>query len=263
MPILTFDSVSFTICSQMSEPVTPSITTVDDAAESHAARAQGVIERQIARLEMLADAGVQMGLAIKEQATDPATREADARAFDRVFRAVRLAGLLQVRLLADLQRIRSWAEMQSVSARAAEEAEAADQAARLDPAYGHKARVEAVVARVARAETDDEDKIERVIAECGERLDDADVYGDVLTRPVGELVALICRDLKMEPDWPRLAQEAWALEEIASKAPGSPFAPVPLEGGGETMRWKRDADRGRGRGRTGWRPDSRYFDRSS
>ena len=49
------------------------------------------------------------------------------------------------------------------------------------------------------------------------------VNGDVRQRPVGELVALICRDLDLDPDWTRLAEEAWAKEEIASGVPSSPF----------------------------------------
>ena len=40
---------------------------------------------------------------------------------------------------------------------------------------------------------------------------------------MGELVALICRDFGLEPNWDALAQEAWAQAEIASGAPGSPF----------------------------------------
>ena len=46
-----------------------------------------------------------------------------------------------------------------------------------------------------------------------------------MSRPIGEIVALICKDLGLEPDWGRLAQEAWAQAEIADGDPGSPFAP--------------------------------------
>jgi hypothetical protein len=40
---------------------------------------------------------------------------------------------------------------------------------------------------------------------------------------VGELVAMICRDFGLEPDWDALEQEAWAQAEIAGGAAGSPF----------------------------------------
>jgi hypothetical protein len=62
------------------------------------------------------------------------------------------------------------------------------------------------------------------MTEVCERLDDDDIYGDVIARPVGELVALICRDLGLEPDWARLAEEAWAREEIERGDARSPFA---------------------------------------
>jgi hypothetical protein len=62
------------------------------------------------------------------------------------------------------------------------------------------------------------------VLEASERLDRDDVYGDLLARPVSELVALICRDLGLDPDWPVLADEAWAREEMADGAPGWPLA---------------------------------------
>lgn len=58
---------------------------------------------------------------------------------------------------------------------------AADKAARLDPAYHHKVRVERIVDRVAKAACgDDEDRIDRLVIKAGERLDDEDLYGDIL-----------------------------------------------------------------------------------
>jgi hypothetical protein len=122
----------------------------------------------------------------------------------------------------------------------------ADEALRLDPA-GHmqKFRVERIVERVARAACgDDDDRIDRLVAEAGERLDDDDIYGDLLAHSVGELVALICRDLGLDPDWGRLSQEAWARAEgITPERPplfaappggeGAPFAPLSSDPGAE------------------------------
>jgi hypothetical protein len=61
------------------------------------------------------------------------------------------------------------------------------------------------------------------VGEAKERLDNDDIYGLVATRPIGELVAMICEDLGLDPDWDHLAAEAWARAEIASGAEGSPF----------------------------------------
>ena len=84
---------------------------------------------------------------------------------------------------------------------------------------------------MAKAECDDEDRLDDLVHETAERLDDDDIFGDVLTRPVGELVSLICRDLGLEPDWARLGEEAWAKEEFDD--PRSPFfATSPIYGRG-------------------------------
>jgi hypothetical protein len=88
-----------------------------------------------------------------------------------------------------------------------------------------KMRVEGIVERVARSRLGDDDRaLDRLMTQAFERLGDDDIYGDVATRPVGELVALICRDLGLDPDWDSLAQEAWAREEIESGVESSPFA---------------------------------------
>ncbi|MDB5459102.1 MAG: hypothetical protein JWO72_843, partial [Caulobacteraceae bacterium] len=61
-------------------------------------------------------------------------------------------------------------------------------------------------------------------------LDDEDLYGDVLARPFSEVVADICRDLGLDPDWSRLAQEPWARAEIDSGQAGGPLAALPAGG---------------------------------
>jgi hypothetical protein len=45
-----------------------------------------------------------------------------------------------------------------------------------------------------------------------------------LDRPFGEVVALICKGIGMTPDWEAWATEPWALEEIRTRPPGSPYA---------------------------------------
>jgi hypothetical protein len=191
-----------------------------------AAWADGVLRRQVGLLEQLAQSGLRLALAIEGQVTGPSGAEAAqghdpeilAMAFSRVSRAVRLACLLQSKLIRDAEEARREADRQQ---------RMQDDRDRIDANKGRrerKARVEAIVERVAWTETEDEDRTESLLAEAAERLDSDDIYGDVLDRPMGELVALICRDLGLEPDWDGLAQEAWALDEIASGDPGSPFA---------------------------------------
>ena len=71
--------------------------------------------------------------------------------------------------------------------------------------------------------------------ELRERLDDGDEEeADFADRPIGELVARICKDLGITPDWSLLEDEDWAIEEARTRPPGSPFAAAPgVEGSGE------------------------------
>jgi hypothetical protein len=185
--------------------------------------ARPLLERQLSLLGELAEIGLDVARELGRQAKaqpDPAALQHIAMAYSRVSRAVRLTLLLQSKLAKDLEE--------------AADAEAED-AELFEPGYRHKFRVERVVERLIKAEHDDEDKIDRLAIEAGERLDDEDLYGDVLDKPIGELVALICKDLGLHPDWSRLAEEAWAQAEIASGAEGSPFLPSPSRGEGPGM----------------------------
>ena len=200
----------------------PTLSDHDDPA----AWAQAVLRRQVERLDELAQLGLEL-----------ARRAEDAKTFARVAKTVRLTGLLQSKLIKDMDDARRRALVSAPLV----EAQARIKEIEQDPAHGHKARVEKIVERQVKAlHPNDEEEVERLMLEACERLDDEDIYRDVQTRPVGELVALICRDLGVDPDWPKLAQEAWALEEMASGVEGSPFLamsdrtrPPPLAGEGD------------------------------
>jgi hypothetical protein len=80
------------------------------------------------------------------------------------------------------------------------------------------------VQRLGEAASLDQETVERLVCEAGERLEDDRIYHDLARRPLGEIVALICKDLGLEPDWDGLAGEYWAAAEIARPPPGSPYA---------------------------------------
>ena len=61
-------------------------------------------------------------------------------------------------------------------------------------------------------------------AALSSRLEDEDVQRDIGRQPLGAIAARICRDLRLDPDWRRWEAEYWALEEIRTKATGSPYA---------------------------------------
>ena len=106
-------------------------------------------------------------------------------------------------------------------------AEAHQDNARRDLQDVRKGRISRIMERVVKAGHDDAEAVERLTGEADDRLDDDGLIGDVLARPVSEIVALICKDLGLDPDWTRLAEEAWARDEIDSGAAGAPFAPLP------------------------------------
>jgi len=209
-------------------PTSPALPQPCPADEADWARAYAM--RQLEMLGELAEIGLDVARAIERQAsgrtdaqdgdapTTPAVFQGDpALAYARVSRAVRLTLMLQARLIEDLKA--------ADKAGAEAGAEAAAETARLEPAYRKKVRVEAIVERLIEAEhPDDEETLDTLMADAGERLDDEDLYGDLLERPVSEIVARLCKDLGLAPDWAELAEELWAVREVESGRPGWPLA---------------------------------------
>ena len=84
--------------------------------------------------------------------------------------------------------------------------------------------------REQQCEDEDEDDdfdlygLQRALSE---RLDEDDIERDLDRCPRGELIARICRELGIEPDWDLWRQHDWALEEARLKPPGSPYAEPP------------------------------------
>jgi hypothetical protein len=203
------------------------------ADEADWARAYAM--RQLQMLGELAEIGLDVARALERQANGqgaPAVQGDVALAYSRVSRAVRLTLMLQSKLIEDLKA--------ADKARVEIGAEAAKQAALSDPAYQKKVRVEAIVERVIRAERpDDAETLDTLMNDACERLDDEDVYGDLMERPLSELVARICKDLGLTPDWAELAEELWAVREAASAEVGWPLAaeilarPPPFTGEGD------------------------------
>jgi hypothetical protein len=88
-----------------------------------------------------------------------------------------------------------------------------------------KAKVVEIVERVVERESD----AERLLDDLDERLPDED-DADFADRPLGELVARICRDLGVTPDWSLWADEAWANEAAAEP-------PAPADASRRTATW--------------------------
>lgn len=183
-------------------------------------RGRALGEQQLQMLTTLAEIGLDLAAETARRVKcDPdADGAGHAMAYSRIARAVRLTIALQSKVMAELIALDE-AETNGIRAREAD-AEAAGRR-RVD-ARAH--RVERIVHRIVDAEIDDEDAADRLCGDAWERLVDDDIYGDLSDRPIGEIVALICRDLGLSPDWSRWAGEAWAEAEAEAAPPSSPFA---------------------------------------
>jgi hypothetical protein len=212
----------------MSAPATAS--TADSPAPKGAeGRARALIERQLEGLGRLAEAGLTIAQAVERQVMAAEAAPGDAvqmslgeaaLAYGRVSRAVRLTIALQSRLVTDLQALDEAADRR----RAGQQAQAGRERQAREEAQ--KDRVDRIVERLIRAEVSDEAEVDRLAETACERLEHDDIYGDILARPVREIVALVCRDLGLAPDWDGLSQEAWAQDEIDGGAAASPRPPL-------------------------------------
>lgn len=230
----------FILCSKMlhaldilTPPSESDVSAAATGARADTASSDPLVERQLHLLARLAEAGLEVALACEREAkaVEPGTG-ADlnglARAYARAARAVRLTVMLQSRLIKDRREVAGQVEAEASAA-----AERPGQALRAREDHA-KVRVSRIVRRVIEAEHDDDDSIERLDAEALDRLDDEDIYGAVLTRPMSEMVADICKDLGLHPDWAKLAEECWAQEELASGEVGGPLAGL-MAGSGQPL----------------------------
>ena len=193
------------------------IETVQNAAEDGA---QARLDRQLDMLERLAEAGLEVAAAVGRRAKTAGPDDdlnGLSLGYARVSRAVRMTIALQSRLIADLKALADSAAQKRIEA---EEADENEQAVREET---HKVRVVRVVERVLEAEHEDDDQVSPLVLKAEHLLDDEDLYDDILSRPIGDLVAQVCRDLGLSPDWTRLAEEPWAKKEIERGGAGSPF----------------------------------------
>jgi hypothetical protein len=188
---------------------------------------RALLDRQLETLGRLAEMGMALAAAITQRATaDEPGSEADLRHapmdFVRVSRAVRMTFALQSRLIADFKGGGAGSARAEAPDDGPIEVIWRDDVA--DNDVVQKRQVRGIVRRLAEAASLESEAAERLVLEAGERLEDDRIYRDLTQRPLGEIVALICKDLGLEPDWDRLAGEYWAKAEIERPPPGSPYA---------------------------------------
>ncbi len=197
-----------------------------ELAEAAQRLALARIERQISALEA-GEVDAAEDEAPKGRRSDPvATAE-------RMARMVRLSLALAARLDSDEPVRRARARSQEAADREAEaEARKRAREAREHAELVHAAQREDMVFEVLEATLkaeglDREDVHERAV-EINERVAESmaeqEWEYDYVRRPVGAVIARLCEDFGMEPDWSLWANEAWAIEEAQTNAEGSPYA---------------------------------------
>ena len=180
--------------------VDPAHIAPDPASAAPDARAR--IEAQLVMLDRLAQVGMEIaeacGREAKAPSSDGASRSHPGLVFARVARAVRMTIALQSRLMKDLaalDRADEIAERARTTKRRTRLAQLIEDAAR--------AKVDAQREAGARFWADEdafEDEIEQLTSDAYERLIDAE-DGNLWGRPFDEVVAGVCKDLGLSPDW--------------------------------------------------------------
>jgi hypothetical protein len=176
-------------------------------AEIGLAFAEGLHQEfQVGTVEVQAQAAEPPGEAQSDSAAQPAavpdraSRIELGRTFERVARSVRLAYLLEDKLIQDF------------AARAKEAAkDAAEQAVEKERLRRNATRrtVDRVVKEAIQAEAGDQSERNHLLGQLKLRLDQNDIYWDLATKPAEILIARLFRDLGLDPDWDRWQGEAW------------------------------------------------------
>jgi hypothetical protein len=204
---LTNRSQLFTLCSAMTAAAASSPS--DPAQEW----ARAMLEPQLGMLQRLAEIGMEMAEAVGRQAKaceaeTPEALDKITQTFQRTARTVRLTLLLRAKLIQDA------ISPPTASSKPSAPQTAAPMSATRAKVEARKAQVLDVVGDVARAEHDNPEKVERLVAEAAERLDREVFQAELKSRPVSTLVERICEALDLHPDWPVLAKQDWAEAEF-------------------------------------------------
>jgi hypothetical protein len=201
----------------------PAPDDLEDRVEAPVCSAETLRAQQLAMLQELAEIGMQMARAVRDEAlapAEPADEDAPRPAsrfgngdlglvYSRIARAVRQTLALQMRVAEDIEKVRVQGEQRRVAAirQAMEE---------------RQTEIRDYVAEAIEAEAVElkkpEREIERLLDDLDERLEAGD-YDDALDdAPIGELVARICADLGVIPDWDLWDDHDWAAEHLKAQS---------------------------------------------
>jgi hypothetical protein len=196
----------------------PSSSPETPATETMAERHQRILRKLTDMAERLCEAAEGPAMAQLKAAVpgQEATGPDHVLAFQRLARTVRqcvaLEGKVEKERLAEIER------------RAKGEA-IIGYAGILAGQQEEKRRVKRLIDQVIVEQTPVYD-LAKVRVNLNERLGDDDDWEDLAgdDRPIGAIIAGLCHDLGLDPDWSRWENEDWAIKEAETRAPGSPYA---------------------------------------
>lgn len=111
-------------------------------------------------------------------------------------------------------------EAEAAMAGEATEASNADARASMG-VYGDTVRE--LVSEAIAVEVADESLAREMRGELRERLSERDLFGPLMYRPLREVVARICDDIGLAPDWSRGEGEGWSVDYIPPRGPDWPL----------------------------------------
>ena len=218
-------SVHVLFIDESSAIIAPGPDDPEGRPEALGCAAEARTARQLAMLLKLAEIGMQMARAVRDEAlapAEPADEDAPPRppsrfgngdlglVYSRVARAARQTVALETRVADGIEKARVEREQRRVAAirRAADE--------RQQQIRDYV--TQAIEAEAAERNTP-ESEVERLLDDLDERLDEGDC-DDALKggAPIGELVACICADLGVTADWSLWEDQAWAIEHLKARA---------------------------------------------
>ncbi len=189
------------------------------------AQPEGRAERQLRLLRELAEIGMDIARAVRAEALareDAAVEGAAAPArsrfagadlglvYSRVARAVRQTLALETRVSDEIETVRVERERRR---------QTASEIARHD----RQIDIRGFVAEAIEAEGDSSDwsetKVERLLNDLDERLEDGDYDDTLADAPIADLVARICFDLGLTPDWRIWNDQDWAIQYLKDHTP--------------------------------------------
>jgi hypothetical protein len=149
-----------------------------------------------------------------------------ADAFHTVTRALRLTMALETATAERLSDLRNGVDKRRGKAEeAAVAGEPPEPAEDADASMGvYRDTVRELVSEAIAAEiTDDESLAREMRGQLRERLSERDLFGPLMYRPLREVVARICDDIGLAPDWSRWEGDGWSADYSPPRGPDWPL----------------------------------------